>query len=215
MTKIINITTSLVRFILILLLLTSTINTNAQEIKTVDNKGTIKIIKNNQTKTSNTAPSNPIEGDVWFDTSSNPYTLKMWKKPDWISFQKKIINLKEIESTTLQGGLSLTLNNLTDEAIGIRIIYSPQIGNLIYRQMVYDIYKTGTTDYGYVQGIGGDFEGSSVFKTSYSFSKIKWATKKFTHQYAGYILQASNGTRTNELKNSVAGYIVQKIFEIR
>ncbi len=42
---------------------------NAQEVRVIDNKGTIRTVRNNKVTTSNTAPVLPVEGDIWFDTS--------------------------------------------------------------------------------------------------------------------------------------------------
>lgn len=56
-----------------LILLSSSIN--AQEVKVIDNKGTIQTVNNNRVFTQNTDPNNPtvitVEGDVWFDTTKN------------------------------------------------------------------------------------------------------------------------------------------------
>ena len=53
----------------------------AQEVRVIDNKGTINTIRNNQVYTSATAPATPLEGDVWFDTgnsTSQIYTGTVW-----------------------------------------------------------------------------------------------------------------------------------------
>jgi hypothetical protein len=42
----------------------------AQEIRVIDNKGTIKTVQNNQVTTSATAPTESVIGDVWFDTAA-------------------------------------------------------------------------------------------------------------------------------------------------
>ncbi len=219
MTKIINNTTSLVRFILILFVLVFTINTNAQEIKIVDNKGTVKTFKNNQTKTSNPAPSNPIEGDIWFDTSTNPNTLKIWKDPDWVVFPLTENgvnnNVIGIYSGSLKGQESVTLTNLTSDAIGIRIIYIPSFAGPTNRQMIYDIYRTGAVDKGYIQGIGTGQDATFRAETVYSFSKIRWATKEFTHEHTGYVRNLGNTGGSNHVRNNSSYYSIKKIFEIR
>ncbi|OSY87726.1 hypothetical protein WH52_09865 [Tenacibaculum holothuriorum] len=51
---------------------------SAQQVRVIDNKGTIQSVNNNNVTSSNTAPTNPIEGDVWFDTNSSPTTIKIW-----------------------------------------------------------------------------------------------------------------------------------------
>ncbi len=201
MTKTIKNTTSLVRFILIFVL-ASTINTNAQEIKVIDNKGTKKTFKNNQTKTSATAPSNPIDGDIWFDTNN---TIKMRQDPNWVVLRK---NNVEIYSGSLQGSKSVTLTNLTSDAIGIRIIYVSTYSGPTNRQMIYDIYKTGNIDKGYIQGAGISLDQTYLNEITYSFSQIEWSTKKFTHQFTGYL----NGkTRGNARRNNNPRYVIKKI----
>jgi hypothetical protein len=52
--------------------------TNAQEIRVIDNKGTIKTVRNNQVTTSATAPAASVIGDVWFDTSVPSMVSKIY-----------------------------------------------------------------------------------------------------------------------------------------
>jgi len=55
--------------------------TNAQEIRVIDNKGTIQQVRNNQVTVDATAPTDPLEGDVWYDTSTTPITVNIWDEP--------------------------------------------------------------------------------------------------------------------------------------
>lgn len=48
-----------------------TFSANAQEVRVIDNKGTIQTVNNNTVTTSTTAPALPLENDVWFDTTNN------------------------------------------------------------------------------------------------------------------------------------------------
>ena len=58
---------------------------NAQEVRVIDNKGTIKLVNNNQVTTGITAPADPIlEGDVWFDTSATPTQTKIYDGSSWV-----------------------------------------------------------------------------------------------------------------------------------
>jgi hypothetical protein len=58
---------------------------NAQEVRVIDNKGTIKTVNNNQVITGITAPADPIlEGDVWFDTSATPTQTKIYDGSSWV-----------------------------------------------------------------------------------------------------------------------------------
>ena len=67
----------------------------AQEIRVIDNKGTINTARNNQVTTSDTEPANPLENDVWFDTTAGTNVItKIW---DGNATWKSI----EIESKTL------------------------------------------------------------------------------------------------------------------
>ena len=56
---------------------------NAQEVRVIDNKGTIKTINNNQV-TTGTAPAVPLEGDVWFDTNFSPTQTKIYDGSSWV-----------------------------------------------------------------------------------------------------------------------------------
>ncbi len=65
---------------LILTLVTISV-TNAQEVRVIDNKGTLQNIRNNQVTVADTAPTNPLEGDVWYDTTTTPITVNIWDEP--------------------------------------------------------------------------------------------------------------------------------------
>ena len=59
---------------------------NAQEVRVIDNKGTIKMVNNNQVTTDDAQPTDPLEGDVWVDTSAAPNIIKVWDGvSSWIS----------------------------------------------------------------------------------------------------------------------------------
>ena len=55
----------------------------AQEVSVINNKGTILNIRNNTVTTANTSNSNPVENDIWFDTSSSPTTIKIYNGTSW------------------------------------------------------------------------------------------------------------------------------------
>lgn len=68
-------------FILIgVLMVFSTIQ--AQEMETIDNKGTIKTVTSNSVTTATTEPSSPVKDDVWIDTTAN--IIKIWDGTVWI-----------------------------------------------------------------------------------------------------------------------------------
>ncbi len=49
----------------------------AQIGRVIDNKGTIREVRNNQVTTSSIEPTSPLENDIWIDTTSN--TVKVWE----------------------------------------------------------------------------------------------------------------------------------------
>ena len=57
---------------------TMLLNIYAQKVRVIDNKGTKITVRNNQVTTSNITPINPVENDVWFDTSTTPKTIKVF-----------------------------------------------------------------------------------------------------------------------------------------
>ena len=61
---------------------------NAQEVRVIDNKGTIKIANNNQVTTDTTAPTNPLEGDIWASTNLADNNLYVWDGSSWIYVTK-------------------------------------------------------------------------------------------------------------------------------
>jgi hypothetical protein len=59
----------------------------AQVITVIDRKGTIVDVNNNKVTTAATAPSNPINGDIWFDTTLN--IAKLRENPNWKPISKQ------------------------------------------------------------------------------------------------------------------------------
>ena len=76
--------------IICIFILTSQISW-AQEIRVIDNKGTINNFRNNQLTNSVIEPANPLENDVWF----NNLITKIWDGTAWKSM------LSESKSKTL------------------------------------------------------------------------------------------------------------------
>lgn len=58
---------------------------NAQEVRVIDNKGTLETIRNNQVTTAAVAPVSPLEGDVWFDTNGTTTVTKTFDGTNWIA----------------------------------------------------------------------------------------------------------------------------------
>lgn len=57
----------------------------AQETTVIDRKGTLKTVTSNTVTTATTAPSTPVDGDVWFDTTEN--ITKVWDGATWQNIQ--------------------------------------------------------------------------------------------------------------------------------
>ena len=58
----------------------------AQSVEVIDKKGTRVTVKNNTVTTSPSAPSNPVENDVWLDSSDSENTRpKVWTGSAWAS----------------------------------------------------------------------------------------------------------------------------------
>ena len=80
-------------FILIVALIFISVKTYAQEVRVVDNKGTIQKVNNNRVYTSATDPNTvtftPLENDIWFDITTTPNIVKIWDNTtnDW-----KVVN---------------------------------------------------------------------------------------------------------------------------
>lgn len=75
-------------FILVITLFTMPF-ANAQEVRVIDNKGTIETIRNNNVYTSATDPNTSstiaLENDVWIDTSTTPSTISIFNNTNqWI-----------------------------------------------------------------------------------------------------------------------------------
>lgn len=90
------------------------LQSHAQVVRVVGNKGTINEVGNNSVTTALTAPTTPVEGDVWFDTTTN--TTKIW---DADANEWKLINTwlgyKTIHHTTsVPLGITNVLHNNTD-----------------------------------------------------------------------------------------------------
>ena len=72
---------------------------NAQEVRVIDNKGTIKIANNNQVTTATTAPTDPLEGDIWVPTRGTPTQTKIinvWDGSSWIYDRRHIFSIGEV-----------------------------------------------------------------------------------------------------------------------
>jgi hypothetical protein len=57
---------------------------NAQEVRVIDNKGTIKKINKVTTDGTAPAPADSLTGDIWFDDSATPTQTKIYNGGNWI-----------------------------------------------------------------------------------------------------------------------------------
>lgn len=71
-------------YIYLILVLATNFVANTQEVRVIDNKGTLENIRNNQVTTSATAPIDPLEGDVWFDISGTTSVTNTYNGTEWI-----------------------------------------------------------------------------------------------------------------------------------
>lgn len=71
--------------IILTLALIASLAINAQEVRVIDNKGTLETIRNNQVTTAAIAPIAPLEGDVWFDTSGTTSVTNTFDGTNWIT----------------------------------------------------------------------------------------------------------------------------------
>ena len=108
-------------FILTFALVLLNFSANAQEVRVIDNKGTIQTVNNNTVTTSATAPTLPLENDVWFDITNSQIkiydTVDGWKLITSTLASQNIYtaNGDLIDNRTLSGvsSFGLTFENLT------------------------------------------------------------------------------------------------------
>ena len=88
---------------------------HGQEIRVVDNKGTISTVRNNNVYTMDTNPNIPLtialENDVWIDTSSSPNVFKIWSELNqWMTI-KMGRSLFSINTTNANQNISFSPTN--------------------------------------------------------------------------------------------------------
>ena len=83
---------------------------HAQQIRVVDNKGTIATVNNNSVTEAAVAPTNPLEGDVWFDTTTNE--VKVWDTAPGPIGVWRVVN-----TSALNNG-QILIGNATNTATG-------------------------------------------------------------------------------------------------
>ena len=73
------------KFLIFILFANCMHKTVAQEIRVIDNKGTLKKANNNSVTSSDVAPLLPLEEDIWFDTSTEPTLIKIYNDDVWVN----------------------------------------------------------------------------------------------------------------------------------
>lgn len=98
----------------------------AQEIRVIDNKGTLKTAINNSVITSVTAPTSPLVGDIWFDnTDVDKIRTKIYDGTNWKLVNTKVELLLDLTNSQKLALLLPTETNTTE-------IATPTDGMLLY-----------------------------------------------------------------------------------
>ncbi len=92
---------NIIQFLTIFSALTLSFKVNAQEINVIDNKGTIRVVHNNTVTTASTAPTSPVEGDIWYNTNSTPNIITIWDGSAWVD----LVSSSTIAHTGVTGSL--------------------------------------------------------------------------------------------------------------
>ncbi|MCG8733431.1 hypothetical protein [Tenacibaculum finnmarkense] len=134
-------------FTLIITFILTSLNTNAQEFKVVDNKGTINtVFKNNvTTTTTSTPPLNPVEGDVWFNDVDSE--IKIFDGAIW----KKLSDTNNLTTNFYNANGALTSHRVLTGSTGLGGKYDlsfNDIGNFTVHTDVTEILSSGKTKIG-------------------------------------------------------------------
>ncbi|MCG8883810.1 hypothetical protein G1L02_11665 [Tenacibaculum finnmarkense] len=134
-------------FTLIITFILTSLNTNAQEFKVVDNKGTINtVFKNNvTTTTTSTPPLNPVEGDVWFNDVDSE--IKIYDGAIW----KKLSDTNNLTTNFYNANGALTSHRVLTGSTGLGGKYDlsfNDIGNFTVHTDVTEILSSGKTKIG-------------------------------------------------------------------
>ncbi|MCD8411551.1 hypothetical protein [Tenacibaculum finnmarkense] len=138
-------------FTLIITFILISLNTNAQEFKVVDNKGTINtVFKNNvTTTTTSTAPLNPVEGDVWFNDVDSE--IKIFDGAIW----KKLSDTNNLTTNFYNANGTLTSHRVLTGSTGLGGKYDlsfNDIGNFTVHTDVTEILSSDKTKIGSTAG---------------------------------------------------------------
>ena len=146
----------------------------AQEIRVIDNKGTINNFRNNQLTNSVIEPANPLENDVWF----NSLITKIWDGTAWKSMlsESKTLILNNTNNRILlsinpfdlpfdtgdivnNNGTYYTVNNIPAPGGGVQIEILKDGNYLISAELSVDDMPAGDTKYELAILINGAIAG--------------------------------------------------------
>jgi len=130
--------------------------TVAQEIRVIDNKGTLKTAINNNVTSSSTSPLLPLEGDVWFDnTDVNNIVTKIYDGTSWILVNTKVNKLQDIDGDTkIEVEKNLDEDIIRFQTLGTERMLINSLGNVAignsnpYAQAILDL--TNTQKFGFL-----------------------------------------------------------------
>jgi hypothetical protein len=92
---------------------------NAQEVRVIDNKGTMSKIRNNNVYTSVTDPNTPpnkiVENDIWFDTCTTSNTYKIRDSAAWVKIETGSFVYSGFFKLSLQAAAEVLLKILIKE----------------------------------------------------------------------------------------------------
>ena len=109
---------------------------SAQEIRVIDNKGTLKTAINNHVTTSATAPTAPLIADIWFDnTDLDKIRTKIYDGTNWKLVNTKVELLLDLTNTQKLALLLPTETNTTEITVPNEgmVIYSSTNNNAYLR----------------------------------------------------------------------------------
>ena len=81
-----------------LLLVLFSFEAQAQLVRVIDNKGTMANVRNNQVTTALTAPTTPLEGDIWFDSTTA--ISKVWDGTIWKVVDPDVVTVANTAPTS-------------------------------------------------------------------------------------------------------------------
>ena len=143
---------------------------NAQEVRVIDNKGTIKTINNNKV-TTGAEPTDPLEGDVWASTNLTDNNLSVWDGSSWIYVTKPSSSATYSIGDVVNGGVVFWVDSTGQH--GLVVAFSNVAGspmqwgcNVINLPNVPDVPNNTATPVGVGAEIGDGFNNTNDILTN-------------------------------------------------